>query len=327
MSKQLPTESEFALPPQEILDLYKFTFENELYNKNEAIFDELLEDIQEVKGELYDRNYECAFDDEFKRVAYCIRWSPSRSIAYSNLFSHIEPVRDILQNDDSEQTQKVLCIGGGAGGEYVAMASIFTLSRDFNKLYLKKEKDFDRQEKDDEKREPLGNDTTKLNVQLIDFADWDKVIKRVSTQVEDLWLRKLSPELKVDFLHKDVLKDDLSNLPDLNLITLLFTTNELFSENKSASIRFFQKLNAQCSAGCYLLIVESAGSFSHIQVGTKKFPIQFLIDTLLLGKNKKDGEWDLIDENDSLWYRCGKDLDYPLKIENMRFFYRLYKKK
>lgn len=149
--------------------------------------------------------------------------------------------------------------------------------------------------------------------------------------MRDTWLFDHADDLDVQFLNLNVLKMSTKELklPSLDLITLLFTTNELFMEDKAGSIRFFQKLNQECTSGCHLLIAESAGSYSHITVGTKKFPIQFLIDTLLLGKRGEEanGAWDLIDENDSIWYRGKDDIDYPLKVENMRFFYRLYKKK
>lgn len=74
-------------------------------------------------------------------------------------------------------------------------------------------------------------------------------------------------------MNEDVLNanhDSSLQLNSLDLITLLFTTNELFSEDKAKSIRFFQALD-NCQPGAHLLIAESAGSYSHITVGTKKF--------------------------------------------------------
>jgi 25S rRNA (uracil2843-N3)-methyltransferase len=52
------------------------------------------------------------------------------------------------------------------------------------------------------------------------------------------------------------------------------------------------------------------------------FPVQFLIHHSLTS----GGEWKLIDSDDSRWYRVDPDLRYSLKLENMRFFFRLYER-
>ncbi|KAH3903036.1 25S rRNA (uracil2843-N3)-methyltransferase SCDLUD_000646 [Saccharomycodes ludwigii] len=328
--KVLPINAKDALSPQEIIDLFKISFKHELY---ESDLEDLKETIQAIKGYLYEREYLSAFDSEIKRIAYCCRWSPSRGISYSSLFSFIKPICNILKgfgmkengesleegiecldiNDNNKNTNNILCIGGGAGGELVAIASIFTLSRDFNSKYYKT--------KDNK------STSSSINLKLVDIADWSSVVNTLTKEINKNWLRDFSSDFKVEFENRDILNISELGLNKMDLITLLFTTNELFNEDKAGSIRFFQKLNAECHKNAYLLIAESAGSYSHITVGSKKFPLQFLIDTLLLGKRKTDGDWELVDENDSIWYRCNEELDYPLKIENMRFFYRLYKKK
>ena len=318
-SSQLPEHNEATLPPQEILDLFKRTFDHELYGDEENGLEILQEQIQEVKSHLYDRDYIGAFDNDTKRVAYCCRWSPARALGYASLFAHFDSIKEILSCSTGTD-QNVLCIGGGAGAELVAIASIFTLSRPFMSKYAKKT------EVDDE------NAAAKLNLQLVDIAQWDNVTDRILKQIETHWLYNNEfDSFNVMSKHNDVLAMDPEQLQlsKLDLITLLFTTNELFKEQKALSIRFFQKLNQICHKGSLLLIVESAGSYSHITVGTKKFPLQFLIDTILCGQRGQEskGDWEIIDQNDSMWYRCGNRLDYPIKLENMRVFYRLYRKK
>ncbi|SCU90942.1 LANO_0D10330g1_1 [Lachancea nothofagi CBS 11611] len=308
--KTLPAHHESSLSPQNVIDLFKVTFDQELYRDDRQT---LSDAIQSVKTELYNRNYAAAFDSTEKRTAYCCRWSPSRAIAYTSLFCHLDAVRDIVQSNTNSE---ILCIGGGAGGELVSIASIFAPSIDFNAKYSTNKTE-------------LQNKT--LRVKLVDIADWTTEVQRLTEKLQETWLFDHAADLDIQSINKDVLKmapEDL-NLPSLNLITLLFTTNELFMAEKASSIRFFQRLNKDCASGCHLLIVESAGSYSHITVGTKKFPIQYLIDTLLLGKRGQEstGAWDLVQEHDSLWYRSKDEIDYPLKVENMRFFYRLYRKK
>ncbi|CEP64941.1 25S rRNA (uracil2843-N3)-methyltransferase LALA0_S15e00848g [Lachancea lanzarotensis] len=307
--KTLPFHNELSLSPQDILDLFKVTFDQQLYRDDRQI---LSDDIQLVKSELFNRNYSAAFDTAEKRTAYCCRWSPSRAIAYSSLFCHLDAVRAVIQKSDESE---ILCIGGGAGGELISISSIFVPSVDFNSKYSTSAQ--------------VENKT--LKVTLVDLADWSAEVEKLKESISKTWLFDHANDLQIQFLKKDVLQATSSdlNLPTLNLITLLFTTNELFTAAKAESIRFFQLLSNQCKSGCHLLIVESAGSFSHITVGTKKFPIQFLVDTLLLGKRGQEdtGAWELVQEHDSLWYRAKDDVDYPLKVENMRFFYRLYRKK
>ncbi|CCD24307.1 25S rRNA (uracil2843-N3)-methyltransferase NDAI_0C06480 [Naumovozyma dairenensis CBS 421] len=326
---QLPIHNDETLPPQEIIDLFKIIFNDELYKSDET-FEKLLADVQIVKSDLYNRDYINAFNNDIKRIAYCCRWSPSRATSYSSLFAHLDEVVHVIKCKDMED-QSVLCIGGGAGSEFIAIASMFTTSRELTSKYATKNKDKDEDDENEQDDADASRKTT-LNLQLVDIANWDTIIKRINDTISDKWLYNNEHEyFNVKFTENDILKMSSKelNLPSLNLITLLFTTNELFSEHKAESIRFLQKLNSDCQSGCLLLIVESAGSFSHITIGTKKFPIQFLIDTVLVGKRgeERHGSWEIIAQNDSIWYRGDTSLDYPIKLENMRFFYRLYRKK
>lgn len=311
-SSQLKVHQQGTLPPQEVVDLFKVTFAKELYGSDGL--EVLQSQIQSVKSDLYNRDYIAAFNDDSKRIAYCCRWSSSRATAYSSLFAHFSELTEIVQCPDADQN--VLCIGGGAGGELVALASLFTPSRNFVTKYSSTKQQVPKYA---------------LNVHLVDISDWSTVIDRLSQTIREKWLyADESKYFNVRFSERDILKmDDLElALSELNLVTLLFTTNELFSENRAQSIRLLQKFNQYCKSGCYLLITESAGSYSHITVGSKKFPIQFLIDTVLLGKRgqAEAGAWELIKQSDSTWYRCDQEIDYPMKLENTRIFYRLYKK-
>lgn len=336
--RTLPVSHEDIVPPQDILDLFKVSFSDELYGDELNLHSQ----IQSVKADLYERKYVEAFNSDEKRVAYCCRWSPSRAIAYTSLFAQLNEVKRIIEckrseenvdEDDDEEdsleksvsklnietnSTNVLCIGGGAGGELVAIASIFAPSRDYNSKFASSQS----------KSKTIK---AELNLQLVDISDWSNIVERLESSIKSKWLRSEADCLNVTFKKADILSLSPKelNLKNLDLITLLFTTNELFMENKSQSIRFLQSLNAHCTSNTYLLIVESAGSFSHIEVGSKKFPIQFLIDTILQGKRGEEsrGSWEVVSMEDTIWYRCAETFDYKLKLENMRFFYRLYRKK
>lgn len=301
----IPTDSDNQFPTGKVLELYSSCFADQFED-----LPLLNERIQEVKQELYNRDYLTAFGNEINRESYVVRWSPSRSLAYSSLFVYLDPIRELITDFSVQDDIDILSIGGGAGSELVAFGSCFGKSRD---IYT--------------------SSTKKLNLKLVDIANWSSIVDKISNYVNENWIYKehiTSPVFNTIFEQLDILQDKTPELtyPPLKLITMLFTTNELFKENKSLSINLLQNFNKFCSKGCLLLITESAGSYSEIEIGSKKFPIQFLVDTMLCGKpGENSGHWDLIDQNDSIWYRLENDLQYDLKLENMRCFYRLYRKR
>ncbi|GMM34532.1 25S rRNA (uracil2843-N3)-methyltransferase [Saccharomycopsis crataegensis] len=286
---------------QEILDLFEVVFKDQL--QSEQLYDQ----IQLIKQQLYERNYLEAFGDGTRNKFYMARWSPSRALAYASIFSYLEEVYHLLTSIKTSEDNLVNClsIGGGAGGEFVGIASVFSRMM--------------------ENSANIGSKKVKVNI--VDISDWHDGLKDIFGYIDTNWLVG-SSDLSYTFDKRDILQMGVEELglASQNFITSLFTTNELFRENKVEAIRFLQKLNKYCIKGCYFLIVESAGSFSHIDIGSKTFPIQFLIDTILTGKPGEDGSWELINRDDSCWFRIEKHLNYSMKLENMRFFYRLYRK-
>lgn len=294
-----PFTTEDCMEPQKIIDLFEVCFKHVLESPD------LQEHIQVVKGDLYNRDYLAAFNNDDNRFAYACRWSPARALAYSSVLASLEPIKTLLENP--ETVRNVLCIGGGASSELVALGSVFCRLKEYH-----------------------PNSPSQLNIKLIDIADWSKVVSNLTTYMKDSWVYH-SEKLNSQFICDDILTSspESLNLESLDLITLLFTTNELFAEKRKETIKFLQLLNSNCRQGSLLLIAESAGSYSHIKIGDKNFPVQFLIDTILVGKpGLNNGSWEIISQSDSSWYRINqKEVDYPMKLENMRFFYRLYIKK
>ncbi|RLV91870.1 25S rRNA [Spathaspora sp. JA1] len=295
----IPFTTNDCMEPRKIIDLFEVRFRQILESPN------LQEQIQTVKGHLYHRDYISAFDNNDKRFAYAARWTPARALSYSSLFASLEPIRDLLKDPDTKKS--VLCVGGGASAELVALGSVFCRLKEY-----------------------CSGSASELEIQLIDIADWKTVVDSLTSYMKENWIYR--PEkLNTKFICDDVLtvpRESLS-LSSLDLVTLLFTTNELFAEKRKETIRFLQNLNSFCKPGSLLLIAESAGSYSHITIGEKKFPIQFLIDTILVGKpGENNGAWEIVQQSESCWYRIEpKQVDYPMKLENMRFFYRLYRKR
>lgn len=299
-SDAISFHSEFQQPAQNVIRLFKECFQEFLGDAEHC-----QEQIQIVKGDLFNRDYNLAFGDETRRSAYVVRWSPARALCYSSFFSHLPAVRSSLA-DFSKESINVLGVGAGAGAELVAFISLFSRAREL---------------------EPYS--TSRLDLKLVDIADWTNIVDNISNWCSSHWLENTSA-IQTSFLQADVLKETplRLQLSQQDLITLLFTTNELFAADKNGSIKFLHLLSQHCKNGAHLLMAESAGSYSFIDVGQKKFPIFFLVDTILCGPaGTNKGAWDLVDSNDSIWFRIDEELNYPIKLENMRFFYRLYRKK
>lgn len=295
----IPFHHENALAPSKVIDLFLDSFKHVLASE------ELPEMIQVVKGQLFQRNYLAAFDNDDKRFAYAARWTPARALAYSSLFASCEQIISMLE--DPEKNRRVLCIGGGAASELVGLASVFA------KLKLQN-----------------GGSGSSLHVDIVDIADWSTIVRNFTSYVQNKWFYD-PKRLTTNFIHADVLKasPDLFKLNETDLVTLLFTTNELFCEQRTETVQFLHSLSTNCKKGSLLLMAESAGSYSHITIGEKKFPVQFLIDTVLVGRpGANNGAWEIVDLSETCWYRIiDSSISYPVKLENMRFFYRLYRKK
>lgn len=148
----------------------------------------------------------------------------------------------------------------------------------------------------------------------VDMGDWAHVTKPLAANL--------------GFLDVEMLKGDaMSIIPTLDvsrfsLITCLFTTNELVAQSKQGSIKLFKSF-ARCSPGTVLVVIESAGSYSEVQIGSKTFPVHYLLHYTLTHPTPL---WDLVDSTDSEWYRLPEGLHYPLELQNMRYFLRIYRR-
>ncbi|OWB76027.1 hypothetical protein B5S32_g174 [[Candida] boidinii] len=351
LGSKLPSQSRFGLEEKTVLQLFQNLWISKYVNQNGSInvledlegqefddvpFSGLLKSIQQVKTDLFNREYLKAWDSDEKREAYAIRWSSSRALAYGCLLAEQRDIRNCLfekqheyvededededksNNTINQHVKNILCIGAGAGGEVIGLSSMIS-------KFLQKQ----------EISELRANERI-FKVHAVDIANWGNIINDIDTYVNDNWIKPNNintavNKVELKFDNKDVLKmsHEELNLKSLNLITSMFTTNELISESKLETIKFLKTLSTYCSKNCLFLIVESAGSYSNVSIGSKQFPVFFLIDMILCGKrgDESSGAWEIVDENDSIWYRVNKDIDYILKLENMRFFYRLYRKK
>ena len=276
-----------------------------------------------MKGHLFNKEYAEAFGskEEYRR-AYLARYGPSRALVYRKIFREMDPVRNVLSGGKEGEVKNVVCLGGGAGSEVVALASL--LSR-----FIGAEE---------------GKGSSKVVVTAVDNCDWGAILSELETgMLEDFAGLAATPttpaRFSVDFVQTDVLTSynspstsPIVNYATANLITILFTISELFLQSRPATVSLLNHMTASTIPGTLLLIVESA-SLAEIAIGTsgRTYPLGTLLDhTLCADKGLKGGDakWRCIEEEESVWYRMPEDAQehYPLKLENTRVMIRMFKR-
>lgn len=234
--------------------------------------------------------------------AYCARWVPGRALAYRDLILDSDAIVSSLQKQSQRSKPfNVLCVGGGAGSEVLAMASLA-------------------------KEAPL-EDPTQINVTAVDSGDWSTVLDGLADLVKSRW--KLEEDsFRLSFRYEDILETYGSMreaLGTTSLITSLFTTNELFAASRVKTLSFLNFLTEACSRGTLLLIVESVGSYSEMTVAGKEYPLDLILDQTLAGKS---GGWRIVEKDQGRWYRVPEESKkrYQLQLENTHMLVRLYER-
>ncbi|TKA22501.1 hypothetical protein B0A50_07966 [Salinomyces thailandicus] len=291
--------------------------------------------VQEVKGHLYGRNFATAFGKQHYLQVYASRWSPSRALAYLQVLDDIAESltssHGATGSDAAQKPWEVVCLGGGAGAELVAFAAWWSQQPDAG-------------------RTPHEN----IIVKLLDIASWDAVVghlydrivtlpelsKYASATAKETNKAMLRPEaLSMSFTQQDLLNwpvaDIARTVGSAELVTLMFTLNELYSTNLPATQRLLSCLTTYMQKDSYLLVVDSPGSYSTVSINgaEKKYPMQWLLDYTLLssepqaGKIEDKTKWEKVLSEASRWFRLPQQgLRYPIELENMRYQIHLYRR-
>lgn len=353
--------------------------------------------IQEVKQHLFNRDFNQAFGSQSYLQAYAIRWSPSRALAYLDIFTNIPDLRDNFtrsapsatlsaetpcshvphytsrpqaqMNDngmllglplqtlsDGGKACNVVCLGGGAGAEIVALAA-----------YVHHLRSSSGPDHSTNEGSPTTDDypnVPKLVVNSVDIADWSQVVQDLYQGVtKPLHLSQFAssaakaankpliiPEgFSCTFRQQDLLDLNIEELTHIlegtTMVTLMFTLNELYSVSMVKTTNFLLALTSLLEAGTRLLVVDSPGSYSTVAVGStgattadgtaKKYPMQWLLDHTLLKASSigssqgasEGGQWEKLMSEDSRWFRVPEGLQYPVTLENMRYQLHFYRHK
>ena len=235
--------------------------------------------LQEIKRHLYNRDFATAFGKDSYLEAYAARWSPSRALGYLHIFWEMREFFYVNENSEEKKSlagqseaeaversrKKVVCLGGGAGAEIVALAALQSLLCNLD-------------EEDGAKQRFVEIETL-----AIDIADWAGVVKKLdeaittppplskyaSAAVQAASHALIHPgDIKISFEQQDIFTacsiGALSPLKDANIVTLLFTLNELYSTSLSATQQFLLGMTEILSPGSILLVVDSPGSYSSV---------------------------------------------------------------
>ncbi|MCJ1366006.1 hypothetical protein MMC16_005131 [Acarospora aff. strigata] len=384
----IPTELQ-----QLLLNVFKDSFSTEIRTDLSVV-------IQEVKQYLFNRDFVQAFGNQEYLQAYAIRWSPSRALAYLEVFANISYLRErfirsggvaratsvqpeesscvatsrlldpsledngspvespLKASDDIERAFKILCLGGGAGAEIVALAGYARYMRScFESGQL-------RNGSIAATSGGIVGDCVfkKIVINTVDIADWSQVVNGLcggvttaphlsqysSSAAKAANKSLVAPEdFSCTFYQRDILaicvEDLASLLEDTTMVTLMFTLNELYSISMVRTTNFLLSLTSFLKKGALLLVVDSPGSYSTVAVGgsrevstgstLKKYPMQWLLDHTLLEASSTEssrslaqgGQWEKLLSDDSRWFRLPEGLQYPVALENMRYQIHLYR--
>ncbi|KAI9891536.1 MAG: hypothetical protein M1814_002659 [Vezdaea aestivalis] len=305
---------------QRILDIFRKAVATRHGNDN---FTSLL---QQVKQYLYNRDFAAAFGKPEFLDVYAARWSPSRALAYFDIFSELFDRLVPLQHDiphDEDGKFRFNVVGGGAGAEFIALSALF-----HHTLFSACQ---------------LGQG---MKIGITDMANWFDVVMSLSNQdsteaPNELLRHTLGPgDLTNDsnwtYDRTDVLAWDAAFCRnwarEVTLATFMFTLNELYTTSISKTTALLLAIAKGASPGTVLLVVDSPGSYSTLKLGheEKRYPMQWLLDLALLETANDESSpyhWEKIASTESCWFRLPPGLKYPIELENMRYQMHTYQLK
>ncbi|KAF9106748.1 hypothetical protein BGX29_008606 [Mortierella sp. GBA35] len=158
-----------------------------------------------------------------------------------------------------------------------------------------------------------------VTIVMQDYVDWSPILEPMEAVVRSrmaLGPERLKCETEIGNV-LDLSEGLLERVARADLITFMFVLNELFQDKKRTML-LVAKIVAAMPAGAHMLVVDSAGSFSNLKVGERTYMVYMLLDHLK--------SLEIVYQDDATWYRCPPSLTYPLKLENMRHFVRIYRK-
>lgn len=308
----LPIHKQPALPAEiDVLQVLSSALKDTLSR------DDLATQIQRIKALLYDRKFLEVFEDAALLEAYVVRWVPSRALAFRELIGGSDyllralkgkgKARDLdLDAGQAPRTTSIVALGGGACSELLALASI--LSSDV-----------------EQDPKPASE------IHLVDIGPYGPIVDIFEQALQ----KRYAWETRVRFHLFDILESlQLEELLQPNsIITLLFTLTELFLQSRPKTIELLRRLTRSTSKGALFLVADSANEeASSLSVGSsgRAYDLGTVLDGLLC-RPEAEGQrasWECVEREESKWFRLREGLQehYPIKLENTRYWMRLYRR-
>ncbi|KAF9216094.1 hypothetical protein BGZ59_011020 [Podila verticillata] len=320
--------------------------------------------LQTIKSHFFDRNYDAVFQNPAHLPVYSARYAPSRALCYYHLFLE-HPILMKTLEGPSTILCIGSGAGSELVGISAAMVHANPVPKTKKKKATTSSsgKSKDREDKEDKKDEeaipkeaPIQTEDPALNLEKMnisspssegaapeevsvvatkpkkskankhqvtivmqDYVDWTSILKPMETVVRQrmvLGAERLVCETEVGNV-LDLSEGLLQRVAKADLITFMFVLNELFQDKKRTML-LVAKIVAAMPTGAHMLVVDSAGSFSNLKVGERTYMVYMLLDHLK--------SLETVYQDDATWYRCPPSATYPLKLENMRHFVRIYRK-
>ncbi|RAL17116.1 25S rRNA (uracil2843-N3)-methyltransferase [Aspergillus homomorphus CBS 101889] len=168
--------------------------------------------IQTIKSHLYNRDFDSAFTDADEDLlrAYALRWSSSRALGYVGIFRALlkvllKPVTQAATSSQAAEDSHVVCIGGGAGAEIIALAAAWrdwtdavngneqqptssgeqtALADAVEGLSLQEGEEGSSGPEHTVEGQAASKPRHKLSVTAIDIADWSSIVDRLVSTIQ-----------------------------------------------------------------------------------------------------------------------------------------------
>jgi 25S rRNA (uracil2843-N3)-methyltransferase len=174
----------------------------------------------------------------------------------------------------------------------------------------------------------------RVYLQSVDFSDFSPLHggpNGFNATLQTLFPKKLAPNCS--FCVGNALKPTDEALDAWcagKIVSLMFVVSELYKTDRKRALWLLTTLRNRMKKGSLLVVADSAGTFSYVQTtesGPKEW-VYDVLDKLFLGNDSSPATWSLSAQNktDSEWYRLPKALTYPLKLQNSRYFLRVFRR-
>jgi 25S rRNA (uracil2843-N3)-methyltransferase len=289
-------------------------------------FEALKPILQEIRDALNGRDLDTAFGREDYLEAYTIRWSPSRTLAYAQLFAWICTqragdvyIKRLVGSVEHEGSTKVVCFGGGAS-EFMALSGLLRHLRPSETAGKPQVTNEEIPEGLDALSiSPPNAPSPLLQMSLLDAADWTSVLSKLNQGLKTppILSKYASAAVRAanapfllpgiaehTFTQSDVLGLSTEHLRAVigtapALLTLMSTLNELYTISMPRTTAFLRRLKDAAPKGSLLLIVDSPGAYSEVAAANakegdekRKYPMDLLMDYALLPKKQNEDDSD-----------------------------------